>query len=130
MQKQSSRRGFGTLAGALVGVLLLSALPAIAHHGWGGYLDQDFELSGTLETPVSVAGPHASTKIRAADGKVWNIVLAPPNRTQSAGLKEGIIPVGAKVTVQGHRHRDANVLEVKTARLTWGNRVFNVYPDR
>jgi hypothetical protein len=110
--------------------VVLSPLPAIAHHGWGGYLDQEFEISGVVETPVSVAGPHATMKIRAADGKVWDVTLAPPFRTQQAGLKEGIIPIGAKVTAHGHRHRDANRLEIKTERVTWGNRVFNVYPDR
>jgi hypothetical protein len=64
------------------------------------------------------------------DGKVWNVVLAPPPRTTQAGLKEGVVPVGAKVTAHGHRHRDPKVLEIKTERLTWNGRVFNVYPDR
>ena len=83
----------------------LSALPASAHHGWAGNSDEEFELTGTVETGVSLAGPHATMKVRA-DGKVWDITLAPPARTERAGLKEGIIPVGATVTVQGHRNRD------------------------
>ena len=78
---------------------------------------------------MSLAGPHASMTIRA-DGHVWNVVMAPPARTERAGLKEGIIPVGAKVTAHGHRHRDNNKFEIKTERLTWGDKVFNVYPDR
>jgi hypothetical protein len=131
MRRQLSCGYLGTLAGgALVAVMLLSPLPASAHHGWGGYSDQDFEISGTVESPVSVAGPHAALKIRAADGKIWDVVLAPPARTQRAGLKDGIIPLGAKVTAHGHRHRDAGRFEIKTERLSWGDRVFNVYPDR
>jgi hypothetical protein len=66
----------------------------------------------------------------AADGQVWDVVLAPPARTEQAGLKEGMIPVGSKVSVHGHRHRDAKRFEIKTTRLTWDGRLFNVYPDR
>ena len=132
MLMQSSRGRFAALlpiaGAALIAVALLSR-PVSAHHGWGGYLDEEFEITGTVESPVSLAGPHAALTIRA-DGKVWNLVLAPPPRTQQAGLKDGMIPVGSKVTAHGHRHRDSNRLEVKTERLTWGDKVFNVYPDR
>ena len=103
--------------------------PAVAHHGWGGNSNEEFTLTGTLETPVSTAGPHATMKIRA-EGQVWDITLAPPARTINAGLKEGVIPVGAQVTVHGHRNRDARKFEIKTERVTWNGRVFNVYPDR
>ena len=109
--------------------LSLSAIPSFAHHGWAGNQDEEFELTGTVEQAVSLAGPHATMKLRA-DGKVWDLTLAPPARTAAAGLKEGIIPVGAKVTIHGHRNRDANRYEVKTERVTWNGRTFDVYPDR
>jgi len=133
MRNRSLRNRLGTIAGAalmVVTAMFLSSVPAIAHHGWGGYLDEEFEISGTVQTPVSLAGPHANMKIRADDGHVWDVVLAPPNRTGEAGLKEGIIPIGAKVTAHGHRHRDAKRYEIKTERVTWNGKVFNVYPDR
>ena len=57
-------------------------------------------------------------------------MLAPGPRTEAAGLKEGTIPVGATVTAHGHRHRDPAKLEIKTERLTWGTKVFNVHPNR
>jgi hypothetical protein len=107
----------------------LFALPAFAHHGWAGNSDDEFELTGTVERGVSLAGPHATMQLRA-DGKIWDLTLAPPARTQRAGLKEGLIPVGATVTIHGHRNRDANRLEVKTERVIWNGRTFNVYPDR
>jgi hypothetical protein len=110
--------------------LSLSALPASAHHGWGGNLDEEFELTGAVVTPVSLSGPHATMQIRASDGQVWDITLAPPARTERAGLKEGIIPVGATVLIHGHRNRDPKRFEVKTERVTWNGRLFNVYPDR
>ena len=107
----------------------ISALPTWAHHGWAGNSDEEFELTGTVETGVSLAGPHATMKVRA-DGKIWDITLAPPARTERAGLKEGIIPVGATVTIHGHRNRDPKRFEVKTERVIWNGRTFNVYPDR
>jgi hypothetical protein len=115
---------------AVAALVTLSMVPLSAHHGWGGYFGDEFELTGTLETAVSLAGPHATAKMRTADGKVWDVVLAPGGRTANAGLKEGIIPLGAKVTAHGHRHRDQNKLEIKTERLTYNGKTYNVYPDR
>ena len=109
--------------------LVLSALPLAAHHGWSNYGTEEFSLTGAVDTTVSYAGPHATMKIRA-DGQVWNIVMSAGNRVAAAGLKEGMIPVGSQVTVEGHRHRDAKVFEVKTERVKWNGRLFNVYPDR
>lgn len=109
--------------------LLLSAHPASAHHGWGGNSTEEFELSGVVETGVSLSGPHATMKIRA-DNKVWDITLAPPAATDRAGLKEGIIPVGAMVTIHGHRNLDPKRFEIKGERVMWNGRTFNVYPDR
>ena len=65
-----------------------------------------------------------------SDGKVWDITLAPPARTAQAGLKEGVIPVGATVTVHGHRNLDAKRFEIKGERVTWNGHLFNVYPER
>lgn|SRR5579871_881112 len=114
-----------------VGILAvsLSAIPAWAHHGWAGNADEEFELTGTVQTGVSLAGPHATMKLMA-DGKVWDLTLAPPAATDRAGLKEGIIPVGATVTIHGHRNKDPKRFEVKTEKVTWNGRTFNVYPDR
>ena len=117
--------------GTCLGILALSfsAVPAFAHHGWGGNSEQEFELTGTVTTGVSLSGPHATMKV-LSDGKVWDITLAPPNRTAQAGLKEGVIPVGATVMIHGHRNLDPKRLEIKTERVTWNGKLFNVYPER
>lgn len=107
----------------------LAVMPVAAHHGWSGNGDEEFELTGIVESGVSLAGPHATMRIRA-EGQVWDITLAPAARTERAGLKEGTIPVGAQVTVHGHRNRDGKRYEIKTERVTWNGRTFNVYPDR
>jgi hypothetical protein len=117
-----------TIPAAIV-VAVAFAAPASAHHGWSEYGDDQFEITGELETAVSLAGPHATTQIRAGD-ELWDIVLAPSPRTAAAGLTEDAIPVGATVTASGHRHLDEATLEIKTERLTYNDTVFNVYPER
>jgi hypothetical protein len=108
----------------------LAAVPVTAHHGWAGQGTQPFELSGTVETPVSLAGPHATMKIKDAKGQVWDITLAPPARTDRAGLKENTIPKGAAVKIVGKRNQDPKRFEVKTERVTYAGRNYDVYPDR
>ena len=114
---------------ALFVLVLMGAIPVAAHHGWAGYAEEEFEITGTLETQVSLAGAHGTMKINV-DGQVWDITLAPPARVQGAGLTSNTIPLGAKVTVHGHRHRDPKRFEVKTERVTYQGKVYNVYPDR
>ena len=118
------------LLAVIAATSLVFPVVASAHHGWAGNEDKEFEITGTVEKGVSLAGPHATMQLKTADGKVWDLTLAPPFRTEQAGLKEGIIPVGAKVTAHGHRNRDQNRLEMKTERVTWNGKTFNVYPDR
>ena len=114
---------------AIAAALAIWSVPAVAHHGWGGNSEEEFNLTGVVEQGVSLAGPHATMKIKA-EGQVWDVTLAPPARTEGAGLTANVIPVGATVTVHGHRNRDAKRFEVKTERVTWNNRTFSVYPDR
>ena len=52
----------------LAGVFLMAvalAAPSNAHHGWEDYQDTQFEITGTLATPVSLAGPHATAKSKS-----------------------------------------------------------------
>jgi len=126
MQKISTRVSVGIVAGVALVVAL--AMPGYAHHGWGGNSDQESEMTGTVEQLVSLAGPHATMKVRVG-GQVWDVTMAPSARTARAGLKEGIIPMGATVTLVGHKNKTANRFEMKTERVTWNDRVFNVYPD-
>ena len=56
------------------------------------------------------------------DGETWNVVLAPQPRTQSAGLRAGMIPVGETVTAYGHRHENPRTPELERGerrRLGW-----------
>ena len=120
-------RWFVGLTGAALG---LFGLQASAHHGWAGQGQDQFELTGKLHTDVSLSGPHGSMQIVDDKGQVWDVTLAPAARTERAGLKPGVIPKGATVTVSGHRNSDMQRFEVKTERVTHEGKNYDVYPDR
>jgi hypothetical protein len=113
----------------IASLLALAVAPLAAHHGWAGYQSAEFEIEGTVETGVTFNGAHAAMKIKVND-QVWDITLAPPAATSRSGLKERVIPVGATVLVHGHRHVDPKRFEIKTERVTYNGKTFNVYPDR
>lgn len=129
MIKQLSSRWIAVLAGGTLLTLLVSPVPALAHHGWGGNDDKLSEVTGTVTTGVSLAGPHATMKIKDAQGHTWDVTMAPPNRTEQAGLKEGSIPLGSTVMVHGHRNKDPKNYEIKVTRVTYNGKLYNVYPE-
>ena len=120
-------RWFVGLAGAALGLV---GLPAVAHHGWGGQQQEQSEVTGKLHTDVSLAGAHGSMQIVDDKGQVWDITLAPAARTERAGLKPGVIPMGATVTIRGNSNSDMKRFEVKTVRVTHDGKNYDVYPDR
>lgn len=110
-------------------LLSIAVPPLSAHHGWAGQQSQESSITGVLVEKVSLAGPHATMKIRV-DEQVWSVTLAPSSRTARAGLREDTIPVGATVTVHGHRNSDAKRFEIKTERVVHDGRTYAVYPNR
>jgi hypothetical protein len=79
----------------LVATILLAGSPAFAHHGWGGQEEAVTTLSGTVVQGVSLAGPHATMKIKVQ--RCLGRHLAPPAPPR-AGLKRPV-PIGDTVTV-------------------------------
>jgi hypothetical protein len=77
---------------------------------------------------VSLAGPHGTMKIKDAEGHVWDVTMAPPNRTQEAGVTEKLLPVGSTVTVHGHRNKNQKTYEIKVTKLTFNGKLYDVYP--
>jgi hypothetical protein len=110
-------------------ISIASTIPAFTHHGWGGNVDEVTAMTGTVTEGVKLAGPHGTMKIMTPDGNVWEITLAPPFRTTSAGLKQDTIPVGAMVIVHGQRNRDPNRYEMKTIQVEYAGKQYNVYPE-
>jgi len=121
----------GTATRVLLVAILIGTLPlsALAHHGWGGDETKEFEITGTVATPLELAGPHATMKIKV-DDQTWDLTLAAPAQTVKSGLRDAKVPVGATITVHGHRSVDPKHLEIKTERITYNGKTFNVYPDR
>jgi hypothetical protein len=72
-------------------ISIASTIAAFAHHGWAGNVDEVTAMTGTVTEGVKLAGPHGTMKIKASDGKVWNITLAPPARTASANVATPIV---------------------------------------
>ena len=110
-------------------ISIAAAVPAFAHHGWGGQEEAVTSLTGTVVQGVSMAGPHATMKMKVGND-VWDLTLAPPPRAERAGLKEGLIPVGATIMVRGNRNLDHAKHEMKTIYIKHGAAEYHVYPDR
>lgn len=113
----------------LAAASLLAASPAFAHHGWSGQEGKLVDMTGTVVQSVSLAGPHGTMKVKVGN-EVWDITLAPPYRTSSAGLTEGKIPVGSTVTVRGNRSIEGGRHEMKTILVRHGKDEYRVYPER
>ena len=127
MHIQLSRRR--TLLLGAVGATVATSLPALAHHGWNWAEDRQSELSGTVKS-VSMAPPHPSLKIAAADGKEWLIDLANPNQTERSGFTATSTKAGDAITVLGNRAKDKSQLWMKAVRITVAGKTYDLYPER
>ncbi len=117
------------IAGLAAAAALAQGQPAAAHHGWAGQGNQQTEVTGTVHKAVSLVNPHAGFQVMA-DGEVWDVTLAPPSRTEGAGLSEQTLSIGDEVTVRGNRNTDGQRREIKAVRVTAGERNFDLYPER
>jgi hypothetical protein len=116
-----------TILAAIVLMAVAMAAPVSAHHGWSEYQDEQFEITGTLATPVSLAGPHGTAQIRD-DEDLW-MWCWPRRRAPRTQASPRTSPVGATVTASGHRHPTRR--RAKSRRnASWNGKVFDVYPER
>jgi hypothetical protein len=95
--------------------LLVSALPALAHHSFGAEYDakRPVTLHGVV-TRVDWFNPHARFTIEVKDesGNVtsWNLELASPNALRRLGWTKDFLQVGGEVTVVGVLAKDGSKL--------------------
>ncbi len=95
-------------AGAAV---LVSALPALAHHSFAAEYDSKnkIELKGVV-TKFEWTNPHAHfyLDVKDADGKVvnWNLELASPNMMQRNGWTRHSLKEGDAVVVVASKSKD------------------------
>jgi hypothetical protein len=114
---------------AAAGTIVATSLPVLAHHGWSWAEDQQTELKGTVKS-VSMAPPHPSLQVTAADGKQWLIDLANPNQTQRSGFSATSAKEGDAIVVLGNRAKDKTQLWMKAVRITVAGKTYDLYPER
>ena len=110
-------------------VLLLGALPILAHHSFDAEYDRtksrDFE--GTV-TKVEWMNPHARfyVDVKEADGKLvnWEFELGSPNGLMRNGWKRDSLKAGDIVKLQGNLAKDgSNLANARNITLADGRRV-------
>ena len=107
------RLKLGVLVAGLV--LLVAALPALAHHSFGAEYDakRPVTLHGVV-TRVDWFNPHArfSIDVKDENGNVtnWNLELASPNALRRLGWTKDFLQVGGEVTVVGVLAKDGSKL--------------------
>jgi hypothetical protein len=118
---------------ALTGSTLLAALavtvPALAHHGWSWAEGEQMELKGTIQK-ISMAPPHPTLTVKAADGAVWQVDLSNPGQTERSGFRGDSAKPGEAITVLGNRNKDKTKTHMKAVRITIGGKNYDLYPER
>ena len=127
MHNRLSRRR--ALQLGVIGAAAGASLPALAHHGWSWAEDQQSELKGTVKS-VSMAPPHPSLQVTAADGKQWLIDLANPNQTERSGFTAASPGLADAIVVLGNRSKDKSQLWMKAVRITVAGKTYDLYPER
>lgn len=106
-----------TVARSLAAGLALVTTVALAHHGWSDYdSDKPLTLTGTIKSS-NYGNPHASI-VLDADGKSYEVVLAPVSRMEARGATRESVAVGKGVTVTGYPSR-THAGEVRAERIVF-----------
>jgi hypothetical protein len=125
--RRVSMKTIGTPALALALAVLFPGAAA-AHHGWAWTEDEESRLVGTIVS-IDYGNPHTSLRVRNERG-TWRVDLAPPSASSRAGFVEGVARVGDRVSLVGHRSRDARELAFKAEMITVRGKTNDVYPGR
>jgi hypothetical protein len=127
MDARLSRRGL--LTTAMAGAIATVNLSAFAHHGWSWAEGKQMELKGTIQK-ISMAPPHPTLMVAAADGVVWLVELGNPSLTARSGFTAKTAKLGDAIVVLGNRHKDKAKAHMKAVRITIGGRAYDIYPER
>ena len=107
----------------------LTATAALAHHGWSWAEADQIELTGTVKQVV-IAPPHPTIDLTATDGVDWHIELGNPRNTERSGFNAESAKPGDTITVLGNRSQDPDEKRLKAVRVTVGEKVYDIYPER
>lgn len=109
--------------------MALFAMQAFAHHGWAWAEDEQTELKGTI-AEISMAPPHPMLRVKAQDGRTWQVDLGNPSQTQRSGFTSDTAKAGDDITVLGNRTKEPNKAHIKAVRITVGGKQYDMYPER
>ena len=115
-------------SGLTVGIALLAAGPALAHHGWSWTEEGFFEITGIIRA-ISYGNPHPTLDVDV-EGETWRVELATPAATARAGFLEDTAKVGDRIVAIGHRSLDEAEKRMKAVRITVNGKTYDVYPNR
>jgi hypothetical protein len=104
------------------------ALPASAHHGWSFAEEAQSELKGVIKT-ISMAPPHPTLHVTAADGVLWQVDLGNPNQTARSGFTGTTAKPGDAIVVLGNKAKDKTAW-MKAVRITLDGKNYDMYPER
>ena len=101
------------IAAVCLTVLLVAALPMLAHHAFSAEFDSSKPLTLTGKfTSMDWVNPHSWVHfdVTNADGTVtsWSAETPPPNGLYRNGWRRASIKVGEEVTVTGYAAKDGS----------------------
>lgn len=114
------------IGGAMLAAASLAGT-ALAHHGWSWAEAGMIELTGTI-TSITIAPPHPIIEVDA-EGEIWTVELGNPGLTERSGFVEGVAEPGQEIVALGNRAEDGTA-RMKAVRITIGDKVYDIYPDR
>jgi hypothetical protein len=94
-------------------VVLLAALPALAHHSFAAEYDgtKPIKLTGTV-TKFELTNPHSwiYIDVKDADGKVvnWGFETASVANLYRRGFRKDTVAAGTVVTIEGYLAKDGS----------------------
>ncbi|MEP1217443.1 MAG: DUF6152 family protein [Marinobacter sp.] len=106
----------------------LAASAAQAHHGWAWATDEEFEITGTIQS-VRLGNPHGEVTI-SVDDEEWVVEVGQPWRNDRVGLSKEMLSQGREITVHGHRSAKEGERLVKAERVVIDRKSYDLYPDR
>jgi len=97
----------------IVGSLLVTELPVLAHHSFSAVFDakKPIKLTGTV-TKLEWQNPHTWFYMDVKDdsGKItnWGMEMGSPNLLIRSGWNRNSLKIGDQVTIEGFRARDGS----------------------